>query len=130
MARILVVDDLPDVRLSLCMMLEASGFEVAEAADGAAALSELGRQQVDVVLTDLFMPGVNGIGLIKALTREPRRPVIIAMTGHADLNGGAEHRMALELADAVLIKPFGIQDLLNTIKTIGRTRSTPESERR
>src|SRR3954469_18991657 len=107
MARVLVVDDRPDVRLSLLYMLQASGFDVAEAEDGQKALSRLSEESFDVILADLSMPVLDGLGLIRIVRDRPRpRPVLIAMTGSAHLDQGAALNEAEDVADAVLTKPF------------------------
>ena len=113
--RVLVVDDRPDVRLSLVYMLEASGFDVAEAADGAQALGLVEKHRVEVVLTDLAMPGMDGRELTKELVARSRyRPRVIVMSGSERL----ESVDAAELgADAVLSKPFTRDQLVQTIKT-------------
>lgn len=118
MARVLVVDDRPDVRLSLLYMLEASGFDVAEAEDGRQALSRLSSQSFDVILADLSMPVLDGLGLIRIVRERPRpRPVLIAMTGSAHLDSGEALNEAVGVADAVLTKPFTREQLLRAIRT-------------
>src|SRR5262245_54720885 len=118
MPRVLVVDDRPDVRLSLLYMLEASGFSVAEAADAREALSLLQRTPVDVVLTDLLMPATDGVGLITAIRqRLTRPPRIIAMTGSARVDRDATIEEAVSLgAETVLIKPFTRDQLVKAIE--------------
>ena len=75
--RILVVDDESEVRDSIRALLETHGYETASAADGRGALSEVARQRPDVVLTDLFMPDVDGIELITELREcAPEIPIV------------------------------------------------------
>jgi len=118
--RILVVDDRPDLRLSFLFMLEACGFDVAEAADGGEVLRFLERQPIDVVLTDLHMPGLDGLDLIAHLARfGTRRPRIIAMTG-SERSAGLAGAKAAELlgADRVLMKPFTKDQLVGLIHEV------------
>src|SRR5436853_1228952 len=101
-------------------MLEACGFDVAEAADGAEALRFLDRQPVDVLLTDLHMPGLDGLDLIAQLARYgARRPRIIAMTG-SERSAGMAGAKAAELlgADRVLMKPFTKDQLVGMINEV------------
>ena len=118
--RVLVVDDRPDVRLAFMYMLEASSYHVGEASNGAEALAYLARERVDVVLTDLYMPGMDGLALLKVLRTAPApRPRIIAMTGSAEFDRGASLEAARILgADAVLIKPVSREQLVGTIREL------------
>src|SRR4051794_20630180 len=84
---VLVVDDRPDVRLSLLYMLEASGYVVAEAADGRQAMPTIAQRQVDVVLADLSMPTMDGDELIRTIRARPMaNPKTILMTGTAPMH--------------------------------------------
>ena len=69
--RVLVVDDQPDVRLAFRYMLEADDHLVAEAADGREAMTYLDREPVDVLLTDLCMPVMDGLALLRQLRTGP-----------------------------------------------------------
>jgi CheY-like chemotaxis protein len=111
--RVLVVDDRPDVRLSLLYMLEAAGFDVAEAENGEQALNLVWSQRVEVVLTDLAMPGMDGRELTQKIVEARHRPRVIVMSGSERL--GPEEAETLG-ADAVLSKPFTREQLVRTIK--------------
>jgi CheY-like chemotaxis protein len=63
--RILVVDDDPDVRELIATVLADVNFEIVQAKDGAEALAQLGRAPVDLLLTDIRMPGMDGLELVK-----------------------------------------------------------------
>ena len=117
---VLVVDDRPDVRLSFLYLLEASGYEVAEAADGTQALSVLARKHIDVILTDLYMPGLDGLGLVRIVRGSaPPQPRIIAMSGSDHIGRDASLQAARVLgADAILTKPFSRDQLVRTIKSV------------
>lgn len=80
--RVLLVDDDPDVRDVLAEMLESGGCEVAQAGDAQSALARLDGAPVDLVITDLSMPGTDGLALIRAVQdRWPSLPCIL-LTGH------------------------------------------------
>ena len=81
--RILVVDDQNPVRAAIVLALQARGFDVVAADSGQAGLTKFEQSEFDVVIADLFMPGIDGVTLIKALRkRNPSFPVI-AMSGSA-----------------------------------------------
>ena len=127
MISVLVVDDRPDVRLSLMYMLEAAGFTVLEAGDGREALAVLGKRRVDVLLTDLYMPGMDGITLVDAIrNRLGRPPRLVMMTGHEVRAGSSVVLHAMEQgAEAVLIKPFTKEQLVRAIQQAPRVGLRP-----
>ncbi len=117
MARILVIDDDPDVRTLTQDMLEDAGHEVALAANGVEGIEVYRRQPADVVITDLYMPDKEGIETIAELTRAYPGVRIIAMSG-----GGRSRSSDLYLATAsalgvgaVLRKPFDRAALLAAV---------------
>jgi CheY-like chemotaxis protein len=111
-AKILVVEDEPDVRQFMVESLEILGYAVIEAEHGEAGYQYLLRETPDLMITDFLMPGMTGAELVKkAAAHFPGLPMIIA-TGYAD-------SVALEAAvdgGAVLRKPFRINELANTVK--------------
>ena len=81
--RILTVDDSPSMRALLNHALSAQGFAVSQAEDGMAALDWLAHNEVDVVITDINMPRLDGFGLIERLrdgTRHRDRPILVLTT--------------------------------------------------
>jgi NarL family two-component system response regulator LiaR len=86
MVRVLIVDDHEVVRRGLRFMLDQEpGIEVVgEAGDGMAALAAIRRLDPDVVLLDMVMPGLDGLGVLHALRGEERRPAVIVLTSYAD----------------------------------------------
>lgn len=81
---VLVIEDDPRFRLTLTAYLEDSGYIVLEAADGLEGLEAFDREQPDIVLTDLRMPNLDGLGVIAGVkARSPSTPVI-AITGTRD----------------------------------------------
>jgi len=123
-ARILIVDDDDDTRCVLQMALEMEfpSAEIDCAADGGAALASFARRAPSVVVSDLQMPGTDGLGLVSSLrARSDADTVpIVLMTA----SGGAEAwRQAAALgADGFVVKPANIQDLGATIRRAMRER--------
>ena len=112
MKRILVVDDEQSMRDTLQIMLEKEGFEIDSADNGVEALDKFKREKYDLVLTDLKMPELDGIGLVEALTSCSDIPIII-MTAYASKD---EAIKAMNLGASFFIeKPFKKPELMNFI---------------
>ncbi len=107
MMRILVVDDHALVREALATGLKLLGHDVAEAADGGAALDAMEKRLPDVLVTDLDMPGMGGLELIDRTRRAYPKLPIVAMTA-----GGAGANIASRLQ-----KPFSTSQLMVAIKS-------------
>jgi len=117
MVQVLVVDDRPDVRLSFLYMLQAIGYDVAEACDGYTALEYMQSKPVDVLLTDLFMPGMDGVGLVETVINTPRRrPALVVMTGEPPSKTSRRLEAARRLGVQVLEKPITRDQLESAIK--------------
>ena len=109
MPRILVVDDDPQIRGLLTESLAAAGHEVVGAESGRAAMDPLSRQEFDLVLTDLVMPGLNGLELLRWIKESELESEVILLTGHAEvptaveaMRLGAYHYLAKPWNDAEL----------------------------
>ena len=83
--RILVVDDEHDSRAGLTLLLSSLGYEVEGVADGEAALERASSFRPQVVITDLVMPGLDGLDLLKALGSAAPSAAVIMLTGHASI---------------------------------------------
>ena len=109
-ARVLVVDDEADVRLLLTREISDRGHEVVAAANSAQAVEEMGRGDFDVVLTDIRMPGMDGIDLAAWIKRTRPYTNVIVMTGYGSLESA---NTAVQVgAFDYLLKPFGEMDLV------------------
>jgi CheY-like chemotaxis protein len=117
MTRILVVDDNERVRTTARALLEAEGFTVVEAESGGAALKLLSSEAVEVVLTDIFMPDVDGIELIHTLRRTSPDLRIVAMSG-GGFGGGKDVLSVARLlgAGAVIQKPLTQRKVVGAIR--------------
>jgi DNA-binding response OmpR family regulator len=119
--RILIVDDDPEIRKSLTHVLTRQGFTVAAAENAATALAAVAAEAPDIVLTDLYMRGSDGLDLISALRDGARNIPIVAMSGEA---GSDIMISARKLgADAAIRKPFNRSELLDLIEYCLNNRS-------
>jgi PAS domain S-box-containing protein len=110
--RILVVEDEPDIRLLLRMVLEGNGYSVVEAADAHRALSSVSDEQPDLVVLDLMLPGLDGWGVLSELQHDlaPEVPVVVvsALSSVRDklraFEGGAVDYVAKPFARETIIE--------------------------
>jgi len=108
-AQLLVVEDDPAQRQALMEILQNEGYELETAADGDAGLQKLQERSFDLVITDLALPGVDGLGLLKYLVRHQPQCLCIIITGYATIkNSVAAMRMG---AYDYLAKPVDPQEL-------------------
>ena len=105
MAKVLIVDDEPDLRFLHRRILLRAGHDVTEAGDGAAALESVRKSPPDLVVTDLMMPVMGGIEFIRRLRADPVTEAIPVLAVSGDWHLVTE-------ADAALAKPCRSQDLL------------------
>ena len=117
--RILVIDDDELVRATLTRILLAADFEVLEATDGKNGLQKYQEGNIDLVITDILMPVMEGVETIRELRRVDADAKIIAISG-GDRTGNMNY---LELAgklgaDGILAKPILRQDLMTKIEAI------------
>ncbi len=116
-ADILIVEDHPTMREAMRMVLEHEGFEIREAADGAAALAMVREQPPDLVFLDLNIPGTSGADVLKELKGDPAtaaiRVIIVTATGEE----GRQFVLSLG-ADEYFTKPFSPLALLRTVEKV------------
>jgi len=116
-ARMLVVDDEPQIRRSLQVNLERSGYAVETVETGEGALDAFFNRRPDVVILDLIMPGMGGVEVVRRIRKSSTVPIIVLSAM------GEETRKveALELgADDYMTKPFGMEELLARIRSVLR----------
>ena len=117
MNRILVVDDMELVRAELRQALEMSGYTVEEAKNGIEALEIMKSYQPDLIITDIVMPDMDGVEIIRKLRNTGVSTKIIAISDGGSRALHSYLSAAEKLgADAVCPKPFKINDLLDTVK--------------
>jgi CheY-like chemotaxis protein len=114
--RVLVVEDTPDLREAMALLLRSEGHEVAVAANGREALEVLGRGPApDVALVDLLMPEMDGPSLVARIREIPAlgRLRIVVVTAVA-----STHVTRLVRADAHIFKPFDARELLDAVRAL------------
>ncbi|GGX12888.1 response regulator [Pigmentiphaga litoralis] len=112
---ILVVDDSASVRQVVGLTLRGAGYTVIEAADGEAALAQLTGQRVHLILSDVNMPRLDGIGFLKAVKQLPayRFTPVVMLTTESQEERKREGQIAG--AKAWIVKPFQPAQLLSAI---------------
>ncbi|HKK93729.1 MAG TPA: response regulator [Longimicrobiales bacterium] len=119
MARIFVVDDEPSVRGAIVRILQVDGHEVEPLPDGRAALSELRTTRPDLIVTDLFMPEVDGQELLVELDRIAPEIPVIAISGASTGGDDSPLKRALHLGAAATIeKPFRVDEVRRTVDRV------------
>jgi CheY-like chemotaxis protein len=126
MARILIIDDEPQIRSMLRLMLERVGYEVAEAPDGIEGIRRYRENPADLIITDLIMPNKDGIGMIIDLKKEFPKVKIIAMSG-GGVNRPEGYLDGAKKLGAVrtLTKPIDRDEMLKAVKETLRDPVTP-----
>ena len=121
MARILIIDDEPQIRSMLTLMLERDGYEVVEAPDGVEGIKAYRQKPADLIITDLIMPNKDGIGMIIDLKKEFPDVKIIAMSGGGLNKPDGYLKGAKKLgASCTLTKPIDREEMLNAVRDILR----------
>jgi DNA-binding NtrC family response regulator len=115
MPRILIIDDDVAVRTTVRHLLERAGYQIVEAGDGREGSRML--DGVDLVITDLLMPEVDGVDLLGMIRREGRTVPVIAMSGGGKVDSKSYLDVARALgAFATIAKPFELDHLLSTVR--------------
>jgi two-component system response regulator PilR (NtrC family) len=122
MDAILVADDEPGIRTSLAEVLRDAGYRVETAADGAAALAALESNDFSAIVTDLRMPGADGLAVLERARQVSPQTIVILMTAHATIDTAVEalRRGAIDY----VMKPVIFDDLLGKIARALEHRQT------
>ena len=116
--RLLLIEDDAALRLGLARQLEAEGYRVDQAADGADGLFQAREYPVDLAIVDLGLPKVNGITLVQTLRKEGRTLPILVLTARGSWQ---DKVVGLEAgADDYLVKPFEYPELAARVKALLR----------
>jgi two-component system KDP operon response regulator KdpE len=120
-ARVLVIEDEPQMRFALRRYLDESGYTVRDAEDGASALARFASFKPDVVLLDLMLPDMNGVDVCREIRAGSETPIIV-------LSALGEEKTKVQAldegADDYLTKPFGMDELLARLRVALRHGSS------
>ena len=116
MAKILIVDDEPDILLMLRMSLEDEGHEIVMAADGAMALERLAEHQPDLVLLDVMMPGIDGYGVLETKRRDGDTTPVVMLSAKSE-PADIDRALGLGAVDFVP-KPFDLDRLVALVADV------------
>src|SRR5215203_3797688 len=124
-ARVLVVDDEPQITRVLRTVLTSQGYQVRTAAEGESALTDFKSWSPELVITDLYMPHMDGVELCRRIREVSTVPIIV-------LSVKGEERSKVEAldsgADDYVTKPFGIEELMARVRAaLRRSTSGPAS---
>ncbi|MBP7701972.1 MAG: response regulator transcription factor [Phenylobacterium sp.] len=117
MAKILIADDDPHIRQLLAFALEKAGFEVIEAEDGEAALTQAQAAAPDLLVLDLNMPRLNGLDVCRQLRAKGELPILILSSRDEEI----DRVLGIELgADDYVVKPFSPREVVARVTAILR----------
>ena len=117
-AKVLIVDDEPDILLSLQFLMKKAGYDVRTAKDGEQALAEVAREKPDIVLLDVMMPKLDGFSVCQRIKSDPAlagvRVVMLTARGR-----DVEREKGLSLgADDYITKPFSTKDAIDRVAAL------------
>jgi two-component system response regulator FlrC len=125
---VLVVDDDPSMRMALSESLLSCGYQVEAAVDGADALTKFNKGKFDVVITDMRMPKVGGIEVLRGIKKISPETHVIVITAYGTVNTAVQAMK--EGASDFIMKPFSIDDLESVVKNVFSRRENNEGEQK
>jgi len=120
MKTIMTVDDSATLRQMVDFVLKGAGFTVLEASDGVDALSKLGGQPPDLILTDVNMPRMNGLELVRQLRAKPDYKFVPIVLLTTESNPEKKQEGKAAGATGWIVKPFEAEQLLAVVKKVIR----------
>lgn len=125
MANILVVDDEADMRMALGSVLTRSGHRIEQASDGQAALARIAKGNIDLVLLDIRLPGMDGVQILRKIREKSEDLPVIMVTGYGSVESAVE---VMKLgASQYLSKPFSNKELVETVMNVLRAKGSVPS---
>ena len=116
--KVLVVDDELGIRILLFEVLSSRGFQVSLASDGMESLEKMENEPFDLVVTDINMPKLDGVGMLKTMKERGRKEKVIVMTGNTSDKRLQDPEMYR--VESHFYKPFGMEAFLNTVDSVTR----------
>lgn len=116
-SQILVVDDNPEIREIIQVLLGGEGYEVAEAADGQEALAQIRQCSFDLIILDIMLPGMNGYQACRAIREQSNAPILFLSARGQDQDKTLGFSSG---GDDYLTKPFSYHELLGRVKALIR----------
>lgn len=124
MNRVLLADDDRAIRDSLAAALQLEGYEVVTATDGVSALASYRTDPVDIMVLDVMMPGIDGLGVCQLLRAEGDRIPILMLTARVET---ADRVAGLDAgADDYVTKPYDLDEVLARLRALLRRSSTSD----
>ena len=119
MAHVLVVDDEDQMRKLIRLLLQQKGHTVVEASNGKKAIQHLQEAEIALVISDVVMPDMDGLELIREIRRTHQRIKILAISGAGREGPGLYLNIAEKFgADAILMKPFAPDQLIERVSAL------------
>jgi len=119
MAKILIIDDDPEITGLLSKLLSRKNYDVKTVNKGLDGVAEYSKDNYNVVITDIVMPDIGGLEVIRLIKNTDKKANIIAMSGGALINSGTYLTMAKQLgAKYVFSKPFDLNEFINAITNL------------
>ena len=115
---VMIVDDAVSIRGLASMTLENAGYQVIEAQDGKDALEKLNHSKVNMVITDINMPNVDGIALIKAMKADSRYKFIPVVILTKETEPALKQEAQQSGAKAWIVKPFKPNTILGVVQKV------------
>ena len=125
---VLVVDDEPSMRMALSESLLSCGYRVEAAVDGADALKKFGKGRFEVVITDMRMPKVGGMEVLRGVKKISPGTHVIVITAYGTVNTAVQAMK--EGASDFIMKPFSLEDLESVVKNVLSNHATSEGDSR
>ena len=127
--KVLIIDDDPALLRLMSMAFQQAGYSTVSAADGRKGIRMASAYRPDLVVTDIVMPDIEGIGAIRAIKQAARPPKVIAISGAGRARGADYLSWAKHLgADEVLAKPFRMSELLKMSQSVIASRNPTAAE--
>ncbi len=127
MKKILIVDDEKNIRISLSNFLKVEGFETLSSADGNEALNIIAKEDLDAVILDLLMPGIDGMGILEIIKKENENIPVIMLTAHGNTEKAVQ---AIKMgAYDFLDKPPNLDKLLISLKNALHLKELQEEKK-